>query len=154
MAGQASVLSIPNLFGGAGGGKGAVGGSVVIVTYDNNDKAYIDDGAKVRAGHDINVNANTFNFMVSAAQAGAKAEKYGVGGAVNFGIFNDTTLLLEDGHCECRPTCKSPPAIHIRHQRYGADRRRRWRRRSASFASLDNTPTFIGDNGVTGVRAR
>jgi hypothetical protein len=98
LTGQASTLSYAELFKGAGGSKGGVGGSFENLTYNNTAHAYIDNNAKVSAGGNINVNANTTNVVVSVAQAGAKSEVLGIDGAmIFFNLNNDTEAWIADG---------------------------------------------------------
>ena len=98
LAGQASALGFKGAFGGAAGGQGGVGGSIEVISYNNTAHAYIDDNAKVSAGRDINVNANTFNYILSLAQAGAASEALAVTGAIIFfNLHNDTEGWIEDG---------------------------------------------------------
>ena len=98
IAGQAELLNALELFGGAAGGKAGIGGSFESITYNNNAHAYIDANAKVSAGRDINVNANTFNYVLSLAQAGADSEALGVDGAmIFFNLNNDTEGWVDAG---------------------------------------------------------
>ena len=94
---QASALNIKSAGAGAGGAA-AFGGQFEYISYTNGTKAIIEDGAKVSAKRDIKVNADTFNYLLTVAQAGAKAAKVGVGGTMVFHeMRNQTLAYAEDG---------------------------------------------------------
>ena len=98
LAGQASLLSVPSLFAGAAGGDVGVGGSFEDISYNNTAHAYIDNKAKVSAGGDINVNANTYNYLLNLAQSGANSESLAVNGAlIYFNLDNDTEGWIDAG---------------------------------------------------------
>ncbi len=98
LAGQASLLSVPSLFAGAAGGDVGVGGSFEDISYNNTAHAYIDNKAKVSAGKDINVNANTYNYLLNLAQSGANSESLAVNGAlIYFNLNNDTEGWIDAG---------------------------------------------------------
>ncbi|MFO0840974.1 MAG: VCBS repeat-containing protein [Gemmataceae bacterium] len=85
--------------GGAGAaGAAAVGGQFEYVGYINKAIAHIDDGAQVKAGRDLRVTANTFNYLMTVIQAGAKAKSVGVGGTLSIHeLRNQTQAYVEDG---------------------------------------------------------
>ncbi len=94
---QISALNVASAGAGAGGAVG-IGGQFEYIGYNNVAKAFIDDGASVSAGRDIKVTADTFNYLLTVAQAGADAGKVGVGGTVVFHeIYNQTLAYAEDG---------------------------------------------------------
>jgi hypothetical protein len=96
IAGQANVLNISDAGGGVSGGT-ALGGSVNVITLQNEALSYIADLARVTAKRDLEVKSDTFVYGIVLAQAGSKAEKYGVTGAVNFvTIDNQSTAYVED----------------------------------------------------------
>ena len=98
LAGQASLLNAPALFAGAAGAQAGLGGSFEKISYNNASHAYIDSQAKVSSGGDINVNANTFNYILNVAQAGAKSEALGVNGTIIFfNLDNDTEGWIDAG---------------------------------------------------------
>jgi FG-GAP-like repeat/FG-GAP repeat len=98
LAGQAELLNALELFGGAAGGKAGIGGSFEDLTFNNAAHAYIDANARVSAGRDINVNANTFNYALNLAQGGANSEALGVSGVVSFfNLNNDTEGWIDAG---------------------------------------------------------
>ena len=98
LAGQASLLNAPALFAGAAGAQAGLGGSFEKISYNNASHAYIDSQAKVSSGGDINVNANTFNYILNVAQAGANSEALGVDGTIIFfNLDNDTEGWIDAG---------------------------------------------------------
>src|SRR5262249_53958776 len=82
---QISLLNFITTGNGGSGGDAAFGGSFEDINYDNAATAYIDDHAKVSAGHDVTVTSNTSNYLLIIAQSGGLADKLGVDGAFSFG---------------------------------------------------------------------
>ncbi|MGI6091826.1 MAG: leukotoxin LktA family filamentous adhesin [Negativicutes bacterium] len=76
-------------FGNTSGGTG-VGGSVLVTLEDNTTKAYIDEGAKVKA-NDLTVDADTTVKNISLGAAGGKAADIGFNGTATANIINNTT---------------------------------------------------------------
>ena len=98
LAGQAPALAIPSLGSGAAGGEAGLGGSFQFITYNNSDHAYIDNQARVSAGGNINVNANTYNWLLNVAQSGRNSAALGVNGTVIFfNLVNDTEGWIDAG---------------------------------------------------------
>ena len=94
---QLSALNLSDGGAGAGGAVG-VGGQFEYVGYTNAAKAFVDDGALVTAARDLKVTANSFNYLLTVTQAGAKAGRVGVGGTVTFHeLRNQTVAYAEDG---------------------------------------------------------
>lgn len=97
MAGQVSAFNLMALGAGAEGATGATGGSFDRITYHNTANSWIDDRAEVVAANDINVNADTFDYLLILGQAGADAKRLGVSGTIGLAEINDTTQAwIED----------------------------------------------------------
>ena len=79
------------------GGSG-VGGTYSGITYVQTAEAYIDDTAQVTATDgNVEVKANTENFIVNVVESGGKAAKVGISGAFALNTFTNTTLAyIED----------------------------------------------------------
>ncbi len=75
----------------------SVGGTYGGITYNNATRAYIDDGAVVTAGQDVDVTANSSNFTINVIESGGQAHDFGVSGAVGVNSFNNRALAyIED----------------------------------------------------------
>lgn len=85
---------------GTGGSKSegaAIGGTYNGVTYDNSAKAWIDDGANVTVSGNVDLTANTRNWIITVTQAGGDGEKIGISGAFSWNQINGTSLAyIED----------------------------------------------------------
>ncbi|MEB3292084.1 MAG: DUF4347 domain-containing protein, partial [Synechococcales bacterium] len=99
LAGQAGLANAKSsYFGGSKGGDVGIGGSVDVVTHKNSAKAFIADRAKVSAARDVTVAADTFNYLITLAQAGSQSDRVGVDGAVSFAVLdNNSIAYIDDG---------------------------------------------------------
>ncbi len=75
----------------------SLGGSVNVISITNNSTAYIGDGTTVKAAStassngQVKVASDTETFEVAVAQAGDKAEQFGVSGTVDYLNLNDSS---------------------------------------------------------------
>ncbi len=92
------LTSVANFWGGATQGEGgAVGGTLELISYTNSATAYIDDGASVHAGRDVNVESSVNNWVIDATISGVKAKKFGVSGAVGLNFITSSSIAyIED----------------------------------------------------------
>ena len=90
-----SKLPLP--FKGTNGNKVGIGGTYNGITHHSEAKAYIADGADVRAKDDVSVTANAYALQVSVTTAGGAASKVGISGAASYHDITNTTLAyIED----------------------------------------------------------
>jgi hypothetical protein len=103
VAGMTNPLSlIKSLAGkpGAAGNKGqnAIGGTYLGVNYTGTAEAWVEDGAKVKAGAGgITVRADNHDLLIAIAQSGGVAEKIGITGSfLNYDSRHNTRAWVED----------------------------------------------------------
>ncbi|MCW5623517.1 MAG: leukotoxin LktA family filamentous adhesin, partial [Burkholderiales bacterium] len=77
-------------------GRLAVGGSANILDITGTTEASIRDGADVRAGGNITVDAESKNQLITVTEAGGKSDQIGVEGAVSINIIRNTTTAHID----------------------------------------------------------
>lgn len=98
-----SALSTVNLTGNTGltffgtDAKNGIGASVMLMNYDNNTKAYIDDGALINAS-DLNLTSGLTKRDITIAASGGKAESFGFNGTFNWvDSLSDTLAYISGG---------------------------------------------------------
>ena len=72
-------------------GKGSLGGTYNQIDFTTDTNSYIAAGADVNSNNDVTVKAESDNQILSITEAGGKAEKIGVAGAISNLTLNSTT---------------------------------------------------------------
>ena len=102
------TMLIASAIAGAGAGSAGVGGSNDTGVITKTTKAYIDDGANVKAKKNILISAVTKGMHVSTVVGGAGGGSAGVAGSISVSVINNLTeactgsnvILLSEGNAK------------------------------------------------------